>query len=134
MAENARTQVSKWIALLDAAEHLCQTADPRDPCAMKRVGMAIDSLFRCEHTLTDAQRERARRTLWQRDRAEPLPADTSEWQHCRCRPCRFTRRLGRFLQAAATPPASGYIPAPVEELASPSQTETTQGDLFPCSC
>lgn len=46
MSENTPTLVRKWIALLDAAEYLMQTAEPHDPCAMKRVGMAIDSLFR----------------------------------------------------------------------------------------
>jgi hypothetical protein len=134
VAESSPALVRKWIALLDAAEHLRQSADPHDPCAMRRVGRAIESLFRCEHTLTDSQRERARRILWQRNRGEPLPADTTEWQHCRCRHCCFTRRLGRFPQAPATPSASGYIPAPVEEPASLSQTETPQGDPFPCSC
>jgi hypothetical protein len=137
MAESSLTLVRKWIALLDAAEHLRQSADPHDPCAMKRVGMAIDALFRFEHTLSDAQRERARRLLWQRDKAAPLPADTSEWQHCRCRRCRFTRftcRLGGSSQAVPPPLASGHLPAPVGEPLSPPPHEATQGDLFPCSC
>jgi hypothetical protein len=110
MAETTPTLVKRWIALLDAAEHLRQTADPHDPCAMKRVGMAIDSLFRFEHTLTDAQRERARRTLWLRDRLEPLPADTRAWRRCRCRSCLLTRCLGKMPQAASTLPASDDTP------------------------
>jgi hypothetical protein len=132
MAENVLTLVKHWIALLDAAEHLRQTADPCDPCAMKRVGMAIDSLFRFEHTLTDTQRERARRTLWLRDKCEPLPADTTEWQRCRCRRCLLFRRLGRLSQAPSTPLASVHSPAPFQEPLLLPHTEASQGDPSPC--
>jgi hypothetical protein len=132
MSENVVTLVNRWIALLDAAEHLRQTADPRDPCAMKRVGMAIDSLFTFEHTLTDTQRARARRALWLRDKAEPLPPDTTEWQRCRCRRCLLSRRLGRVSQAPSTLPASVHIPAPVQESLPLPHTEASQGEPVPC--
>lgn len=132
MTEPDLPPVDRWIALLDAAEHLCQTADPHDPGAMKRVGMAIDRLIHFEHTLTDAHREHARRTLWLRDKCEPVPSDTTEWQCCRCRRCLLSRRLGRLSQAPSTPQASVHILAPMQEPLPLPHTEASQGEPLAC--
>jgi hypothetical protein len=123
----ASDAVKRWIALLDAAELLRQSAQPHDPAAMRRAGRAIDSLFRFEHLLTDDERERARRTVWQRDKVTPLPSDTSEWQHCRCMTCRLAReglrvQIDRSLFQPQEPPVA--IPEP--------QPQPEQGVLLPC--
>ena len=117
--------IARWIALLDRAEQLHRTADGRDPQARRQVDAAIHSLFAFEHILTATQRRLARERLWQRDKAEPLPAADrrQEWEHCRCRTCHVDRILARhpsILVPSASAPASKPTPPP------------EQGALLPC--
>ncbi len=79
--------VRAWITLLDSVEVLRRTASGRDPGACDRVGKAVDLLLRHEHTLTDAQRSLARRTVWLRDNPESLPDDRATWGRCTCATC-----------------------------------------------
>ena len=83
--------VRTWISLLDSAEVLRRAASGRDPHACDRVGKAVDLLLRHEHTMTDTQRELARRTVWLRDNPEPLPDDRATWGRCNCPPCTLAR-------------------------------------------
>ena len=115
--------VRTWIALLDSAEVLHRTAPSRDPGACGRVHIAVDLLLRFEHSMTDAQRELARRTVWLRDNPEPFPDDTTAWGHCTCPACHLTRRLARLRQKY--PALTGAV-----DTSQPSPS-TTQGDLFP---
>jgi hypothetical protein len=123
----ASDAAKRWIALLDAAEYLRQSAQPHDPAAMRRAGRAIDSLFRFEHLLTDDERERARRTVWQRDKVDSLPADTTEWRNCRCTSCRLARegvRVHIDRSLFQPQPAVAAIPVP--------QPQPDQGVFLPC--
>ena len=94
--------IRRWIALLDVADQLQTAQDPRDPCAQRQAGRAINALFRYEHALVPPTRQRARERLWLRTRSEPLPpaAARAKWQQCRCLQCRLvhsssdTVRLG----------------------------------------
>ncbi|MBA3824324.1 MAG: hypothetical protein H0X24_10580 [Ktedonobacterales bacterium] len=117
--------VRTWIALLDSAEVLLRTAPGRDPGAFDRVGIAIDLLLKHEHTMTDAQRELARRTVWVRDNPESIPDDRSTWGRCTCPTCRLARRL---TQAHQKYPA---LRASAVAIVLPQPTPTTQGELFP---
>lgn len=91
MAEILDPMVRAWITLLDSAEVLRRTAPGRDPGACDRVGKAVDLLLKHEHTMTDAQRELARRTVWLRDNPEPLPEDRATWGRCTCPQCALAR-------------------------------------------
>lgn len=128
MPESARSLAKRWIALLDAAEFLMESAHPRDPVAMRRVERAIDSLFTFEHTLDEAQRVLARTLLWQRDRGDlPSPERMATWGRCRCRHCLIVSRRAGIVPALAVPLA----PASVPVLVAP-EPPPTQGDLFSC--
>ena len=92
MAEVLDPIVRAWITLLDSAEVLRRTAPGRDPGACDRVGKAVDLLLRHEHTMTDAQRALARRTVWLRDTPdEPLPDDPALLTRCTCSQCALAR-------------------------------------------
>ncbi|MBA2680742.1 MAG: hypothetical protein H0U76_20395 [Ktedonobacteraceae bacterium] len=93
MTEILDPMVRAWITLLDSAEVLRRTAPGRDPHACDRVGLgqAVDLLLRHEHTLTDAQRELARRTVWLRDNPDPLPDNRVTWGRCNCPTCTLAR-------------------------------------------
>lgn len=89
--------IARWIALLDQAETIRRTANPRHPTAQQQVSRAIDSLLLYEHQMVPHTRQTARERLWRRDRPnEPLPKDRQEWERCRCMPCVQARGLARL--------------------------------------
>lgn len=114
--------IARWVALLDRAEVLQHehNADPPHlhPTLQRQIARAIDSLFLYEHQMLPAARREARESLWQRDRAEPLPPPDvrAQWEWCRCRRCLLARITQRHSIAAAahlpTPAARTRPPAP----------------------
>jgi hypothetical protein len=120
--------IARWIALLDRAEDMQQHAhDAEHPhlhsTLQRQIARAIDSLFLYEHQMLPAARREARESLWQRDRAEPLPPSDvrAQWEWCRCRRCLLARITQRPTVAAHLPtPAartSPPAPAPLTSLA-----------------
>ena len=87
--------VQRWVGLLDAAEQAMYSASTNDPTGQRSAGRVIEALFAYEHEMTPLARRHAREHVWRRDRPdEPLPASRAEWEACRCRICRYERRLG----------------------------------------
>ena len=110
--------IARWIALLDRAEDMQQHAHDADhPTLQRQIARAIDSLFLYEHQMLPAARRAAREVLWQRDRAEPLPAEAicASWVQCRCHRCLLARLTQRPAIAAhlPTPAAAPTVPAPL---------------------
>lgn len=122
MIDSVDPIVRTWIALLDSAEVLRCTASGRDPGAWGRVHIAVELWLKHEHTLTDAQRDLARRTVWLRDNPEPLPADTSTWGQCICPSCQLARLLARLRQK--------YPALTGADDTTQTTTTTSQGELF----
>jgi hypothetical protein len=104
--------IARWIALLDRAEgmqHKHNADHPHlHPTLQRQIARAIDSLFLYEHQMLPAARREARETLWQRDRAEPLPPSEAraQWEWCRCRRCLLARITQRPAVAAHLPTPS----------------------------
>ena len=108
--------IAHWVALLDRADALQHEhdADHPRPTLQRQIARAIDSLFLYEHQMLPAARREARESLWQRDRAEPLPPPDvrAQWEWCRCRRCLLARITQRPAVAAHLPtPAARTSPA-----------------------
>ncbi len=88
--------IQQWIDLVDLAERIMHPRGIWGAEQHRRMRVVLEALGIQDHAMTEAERETARRMLWQRDHpGEPLPPDPSRWRRCQCRRCFITRRLGR---------------------------------------